>query len=89
MHEVFVDDVGFDEQTTVGADVVYVDVERELPEPPSTLSALEREIIVRLYRDLTQRQVAVTLCMSRTEMQCSMRSIREKLSALPQQALVA
>lgn len=56
----------------------------------SALTGLEREIFVRLYRDLTQRQVvAVTLSMSRTEMQRSMRSSREKLSALPQRALVA
>jgi hypothetical protein len=83
---VFFDDFGFDEQTTVGADDVYVDVERELPELPSTLTALGREIIVLFDMGLTRRQVAVTPCMSRTEMQRSMRSIREKLSALPERA---
>jgi RNA polymerase sigma factor (sigma-70 family) len=89
-NEVFFDDVtGPEESTAVEADEVYAEVERELPELPATLTGLEQEIIVRLYLDLTQRQVAVTLCISRTEMDRSMRSIREKLATLPERALAA
>jgi RNA polymerase sigma factor (sigma-70 family) len=97
-NEVYIEDIAHGESDvayfdrgagSAGADQVYADVERELPQLPSTLTNLEREIIVRLYLDLTQRQVAATLCISRTEMDRSMRSIREKLATLPERALAA
>ena len=61
-------------------DDVYAEVERELPVIPSTLTGLERQVIVRLYLDETQRDIAVGFGMTRSEMERVVRSIRTKMA---------
>lgn len=59
---------------------VYGDVEREQPVIPSTLTAVEREVIVRLHMDYSQRDIAATLGLTRSEMERVVRSIRVKMA---------
>lgn len=63
----------------VTGEEVYADVERELPIIPSTLSALERSVIVHLYMERTQRETASLLGLTRSEMERTIRSIRTKM----------
>lgn len=64
----------------VDHDEVFEDVERELPLIPSTLSLLERQVIVRLYMDVSQREIAEALRLTKADMERTMRSIRDKMA---------
>lgn len=64
----------------VDADVVFQDIERELPGIPNTLTGVEREVLVRLYLSLTQREVSADLGLTRSEMEKTMRSLRTKMA---------
>ncbi len=64
----------------VDADVVYEEVERELPLIPSTLSELERDVVALLYVDFTRREVQRRLGLSRPELERVTRSIRTKMA---------
>lgn len=98
-HELYVEDVRatdarFEESyLAVEEDDVFAEVERELPLIPSTLTDVERQVIVHLYRDLSQRETALLLGLSRSEMERAMRSIRMKMAdwrpAAPERALEA
>jgi RNA polymerase sigma factor (sigma-70 family) len=79
--EVFFDDVtGNVYEPAVTADSVYADVEAELPVIPCTLTQLEREVILRLYTECSQRETAVLLGLSRAEMERTMKGIRTKMA---------
>lgn len=85
-----------EEYLVVTGEQVYDEVERELPVIPSTLTALERMVIVHLYAGLSQRETAVDLGLSRSEMERTVRSIRERMAdwkpngpPLPERALAA
>lgn len=65
---------------SVSDEIVYADVERELPLIPSTLTGVERDILVRLYLDANQRDIALELGLSRADMVRSVRSIRLKMA---------
>ena len=68
------------EHMAVDHDEVYADVERELPVIPSTLTAVERQVIVRLYRGDSHRAIALELGITRANMVDTMRSIRLKMA---------
>jgi RNA polymerase sigma factor (sigma-70 family) len=55
-------------------------VDEGLPLIPSTLSGAERHIVVLLYRDHSQAEVARALGLRRNQMEKTMRSIREKMA---------
>lgn len=65
---------------SVDHDVVYADVEREPPVIPSTLSRLERRVVVALYLDANQRKAAAELGLTRSEMEGAVESIRTKMA---------
>lgn len=85
----------FEEEYLAIADDGYDEVERELPVIPSTLTRLECMVIVHLYAGLSQRETAVDLGLSRSEMERIVRSIRERMadwkpsSLMPERALEA
>lgn len=86
-YEVYIADVpenmmaGFEEEhLSVTDDDTFADVERELPVIPSTLTSLERNVIVHLYSELTQRETASVLGLTRSEMERTIRSIRTKMA---------
>lgn len=98
--ELYVEDVSaadarFEENyLAVEEEDVFADVERELPLIPSTLTLVERQVIVHLYSDLTQRETALMLDLGRSEMERTMRSIRAKMAdwrpgSTPERALEA
>jgi RNA polymerase sigma factor (sigma-70 family) len=59
---------------------VYGGVDDGLPLIPSTLTPTERRVIVMLYRDQSQAEIARTLGLRRNQMERLMRSIREKMA---------
>jgi RNA polymerase sigma factor (sigma-70 family) len=63
----------------VTADDVFAEVEAEPPLIPSTLTALERAIVVRLYAGRSQRETASALGLRRSDMERALRSVREKM----------
>lgn len=72
------------------ADEVYGDIERELPTIPSTLTELERQVLVRLYMAFSQRETAEQLGLTRSEMERVVRSLRTKMADWrPSRAVVA
>jgi RNA polymerase sigma factor (sigma-70 family) len=79
------------EEAYLAAEDDYAGVERELPVIPSTLSQLERQVIVRLYSGLTQRETAFAMLLTRSEMERTMRDIRTKMAdwrpSAPERAL--
>jgi RNA polymerase sigma factor (sigma-70 family) len=64
---------------SVSADVVYADVEQEIPVIPNTLTSVERETLLRLYTGASQREVATAMGYRRSEIERIVRSIREKM----------
>lgn len=55
-------------------------VDAGLPLVPSTLTGIERQVVVLLYRDRTQAEIARTMGLRRSEMERTMRSIRAKMA---------
>lgn len=55
-------------------------VDEGTPLVPSTLGPVERRVVVLLYRDFTQTEIARTLDLRRSEMERTMRTIREKMA---------
>lgn len=67
----------FDAQyLSVDGDDVYGSVERESLDLPASLTDLEHQIVLLLYRDFRQTDAAVILGVSRNEVERSMRRIR-------------
>lgn len=64
----------------VSSEVVYGDVEAELPVIPSTLTRLEVDVVLRLYTDCSQRETAILLGLSRAEMERTVKGIRTKMA---------
>lgn len=64
---------------SVSAEATFFEVEDEF-RMPNTLNRLEREIVVRLYRDYSQKEIIVELGLGIREMESAVRSIREKLA---------
>lgn len=64
----------------VSDEEVYAEVERETPVIPSTLSRTEREVVLRLYVGLNQREVGSAVGLTRSEMERVVRSIRTKMA---------
>jgi len=87
-NEVFLHDVGptdvgdswEDWLLSVPADDVYADVEAEPPVIPSTLTAVEREALLRLYAGASHREVARTMGCKRSELERIVGSIRVKMA---------
>jgi DNA-directed RNA polymerase specialized sigma24 family protein len=59
---------------------VFGDVDEGMPLIPSTLSAVERRVVVMLYRDYSQAEIARALGLRRNQMERVVRSIREKMA---------
>lgn len=59
---------------------VFGEVDEGTPLVPSTLTSIERRVIVMLYRDFTQAEAARALGLRRNQMERTMRSIREKMA---------
>lgn len=59
---------------------VYGTVEDDGAMLPNTLSSEEREIVLMLYREHRQTEIARTLGLGKREMEKAMRSVREKLA---------
>jgi RNA polymerase sigma factor (sigma-70 family) len=55
-------------------------IDEGAPLVPSTLTGIERQVIVMLYRDYTQAEVARLMGLRRSEMERTMRSIRTKMA---------
>lgn len=72
---------GFERQyLCVTADEVFALAEEAPPLIPSTLTDVERAVVVLLYRNFSQRESADRLGLSRPQMERAMRSIRDKLA---------
>lgn len=61
-------------------DQMFGHVDEDVPLVPSTLTPLERRVVVLLYRDRTQAEVVRTLDLRRSEMDRIMRAIRDKMA---------
>lgn len=61
-------------------DQTYATVEDGMPVIPSTLSSHERHVVVLLYRDYRQAEIARLLGLSRWEMECTIGAIRSKMA---------
>lgn len=59
---------------------VYGEVRQQPPVIPSTLTAVERAVLVCLYAGRSQREAASELVLKRSEMERVMRSIRVKMA---------
>lgn len=55
-------------------------VEDAAPLIPSTLTAVEREVLALLYLDFTQKEAQVMLGVSRNDMERAVRGIRDKMA---------
>lgn len=62
------------------SDTAYVEIEAEIPLIPSTLTRLERTIVVYLYTERTPTETARALGLKRIEMEECMGSIRTKFA---------
>lgn len=65
---------------SAGHDEIYGSIEDDDCLVPNTLTVLERTIVVRLYRDFKQSEIARELGLEKREMERAMRSIRQKLA---------
>ncbi len=63
----------------VGHDDVFGEVDEGHPLVPNTLTDLELQVVVLLYRGYFQTEIAPRLGLAKTEMEASMRSIRGKM----------
>jgi RNA polymerase sigma factor (sigma-70 family) len=71
----------FEEQyLSVAADQVYASVEEDDLCLPSTLTRDELQVVIRLYAQRYQTEIALELGLSKGEMEKAMRSIRQKLA---------
>lgn len=61
-------------------DEIYGDVDEDDVVVPSTLSQLERRIVLLLYRDFKQTEAARILGIDKRQIEKAMRSIREKMA---------
>lgn len=69
------------EQTlSTSSDVVYSEVEDELPLIPSTLNELELQVVCLLYRDYRQTEIALKLMVEKREVERAVRGIRAKMA---------
>lgn len=58
----------------------FASVEISPPPMPASLSALERAVLVLLYRDYTHREIAARLSVSRGDVSTAVRALRQKLA---------
>jgi hypothetical protein len=63
---------------SVEAEAVYAEIERELPLIPSTLTELERHVLVLLYDDHTPQQIQRQLGLKRAEIREALERIQLK-----------
>jgi RNA polymerase sigma factor (sigma-70 family) len=78
--EVYLADQTIVHDPSVHADEVFDEIERELPLIPCTLTAVERAVVVRLYMDVSQRDIALELGLTRSEMERTVRAVRIKMA---------
>lgn len=72
---------GFEEKhLAIAADSIYGHIEEDDFRLPSTLTGLEQRVVVLLYVQRYQTEIAIELGLSKGEMERTMRSIREKLA---------
>lgn len=65
---------------SVEAEAVYAEIERELPLIPSTLTLLERQVLVLLYDDHTPQQIQRELGVKRAEIKEALDRIQIKFA---------
>lgn len=65
---------------SVEAEAIYAEIERELPLIPSTLTHLERHILVLLYDDYTPQQIQTQLGVKRAEVKEALDRIQIKFA---------
>ena len=63
---------------SVGAERVYAEIERELPLIPSTLTHIERHVLVLMYDDYTNQQIQRALGLKRKELKEAIARIQQK-----------
>jgi RNA polymerase sigma factor (sigma-70 family) len=69
-----------DYDVRVDSDQVYADVEDEMPVIPSTLSPIEKRIVMLLYVGYTERQTARELGVTRGVFERSLEDVRTKMA---------
>lgn len=69
-----------DRYLSAGHDQVFGAVEDDDVLVPSTLTQLERKIVVLLYRDYRQQEIAAALDLPKKQLEKAMRSVRAKMA---------